>query len=606
MRTWTRLAVGALALAMVAAPLTSTAAVPNTVLYDGFLRSTTGGPAADGQYTFGFALYDSSTAKSAFWQQGGVQLQVKSGQFSYVLGSATGLSAGTLSGKKQVWLGLKVGSEAELPRQQLHSTAFAMTAAVANGVSCSGCVSVAAMKFNDNVNLGNFGLKAKSINANTVTAATVQAQTFVGDGSKLTGIKVPSGSCASGKVVNGINPDGTLKCATTAASLPKDGLDEISNGVLKNQFVETFELPATDKGKPIPDNTGVDLVSTIKIPNIGTTESFFKVTVDLQNSDLSTVSVLLLPANDKKVGITLCDPCGKKNEKVLKTAFPSPQAVKSGSLKAWIGKNPAGSWNLKVSDTQFCVAQLGDTNCDVKAVTDGKLNFWSISTQVLSNAKVQVTGDLIVTGKLIHSSVKPQEAYPLFPKGSAPFLYGYLEDRLQRQYQYGKRYAYAYNVPVTNAGLHEATRQILYGDQYGNVYRQKGGGNYGSSTHDDSQQVLVAFIKNTSNANINHKLYFYYSHQASSSNYAGIALNGKAVWNYSTGSTTSSQTNVTVTFPKNQTSVLVLKTGNRYYTSYGNVRWFRGTIGFYNNSLKLPAGLEFDYERYHNWVINKD
>ena len=418
---------------------------------------------------------------------------------------------------------------------------------------------------------------------------------------------LPDGSCscAAGKVVVGINADGTLKCATTAASLPKDGLDEISNGVLKNQFVETFDMPSADKGKAIPDATGVDLVSTIKVPNIGTTENFFKVTVDLRNSDLSTLSIVLLPPNDKKTGITLCDPCGKKNEKVLKTAFPSPQAVKTGDLKQWVGKNPAGTWNLKVTDSQFCVPQLDKINCDVTNVTDGVLNSWAISTQVLSNNKVQVTGDLIVTGKVILPNTPVTENFPLFPKGSRPFLYGKLEDRMQRQYQYGSRYPNANQVPVTNVGLHQATRQILFADQYGNIVRQLGGVNYGSSTYDDTQQVLVAFIKNTSSSDITHKLSFYYSHRSSSNNYAGIALNGKSVWSYSTGSTNSGQTSVSVKFPKNQTSVLVMKVGSRYYTSYGSTYFYRSVIGYYNNTFKLPAGLEFDYQRYQDWVTNK-
>ncbi len=580
------------------------AAVPSTMLYDGFLRSSTGGPAADGDYTLAFSLYESATAKTPYWQEQGVKLTIKGGQFTHVLGNATPLAAATVAGKAQAWLGITIGTDPELSRQQLHSAPFALQAAIAQGLTCTACVPVSAMKFDDNLDLGTFGIKAKTVAATTITAATVQAQSFIGDGSKLTGIKVPSGACASGKVVTGINADGTLKCATTAASLPKDGLDEISNGVLKNQFVETFDMPAGDKGKAIPDATGVDLVSTISIPNIGTTESFFKVTVDLRNSDLSTLSMVLLPPDDKKTGITLCDPCGKKNEKVLKTAFPTPQAVKTGDLKQWVGKNPAGTWNLKITDAQFCVPQLDKVNCNVTNVTDGVLNFWQISTQILSSGKVQVTGDIIITGKLIQPNLAPVEAYPMFPKGSTPYLYGFVEDRLAGALAYGTYYPYAYNVPVTTAGLHAAAQQIMYGDQYGNIHRQIGGANYGNSTTDRSQQVLVAFIKNETDKPIVHKVHFHYSGRAGSSNYAGIALDGKAVWNYT--SSTASQTSSDVTFPAKHTGVLVLKTGSHYYTGYYNSMFFRGIIGYYNNSLKLPAGLSFDYERYHNWVINKN
>ncbi len=594
-----------LSLPLLVAPATALAAAPTTMLIDGRLTNATGAATSDGDYGLNFALYSSASAQTPFWQEKGVLLKVTGGWFHHVLGSKTALSVAQIGGGAGVWLGMSIGAEPELTRQPVRSLTSALVAATTTSLQCTGCVTPAAMKFSDNVDLGNYGVKAKLVTATTVTAATVQAQSFVGDGSKLSGLTLPSGSCASGMVLIGINADGSLKCATTAASLPKDGLDEISNGILKNQFVETFEMPAADKDKAIPDATGVDLVSTIKIPNIGTTEEFFKVTIDLQNSDLSQLSIVLLPPDDKKVGITLCDPCGKKYEKVLKTAFPAPQAVKAGDLKEWVGKNPAGTWNLKVTDAQFCVPQLDKVNCNVTNVTDGKLNFWSISTQVLSNAKVQVVGDLIVTGKVTLTNPPPQAENSTFPNGSAPILYGWMQDRLHRAVQTSARYVYASNVPQDNDGLHDAVRQVRYADVGGNLMIQRGGQNaYSSTGNDDSQQMLVAFVKNTTASTISKTMYFYYSSQASSNNYASLALNGTNVWSYT--STNSGTASVSVSFPANKTSVLVLKTGARFYTySYRTPGFYRNIIGFYNNSFTFPSGLSFDYARYEAWLLGK-
>lgn len=595
-------AVAALALAIsFIMPAPALAVTPNSMLIEGRLAKADGGATSDGDYGLTFSLYASKTAQTPFWQEKGVLVSVKGGWFHHTLGSKTPLAVGAISTKTAVWLGMNVGAEAELTRQPLRSTTTALVAATTSSLQCSGCVTSSAMKFSDNVDLGSYSLKTKNVTATTVTAVTVQGQSFVGDGSKLSGLTLPSGSCPSGKVLVGINADGTLKCATTAASLPKDGLDEISNGVLKNQFVETFSIPAKDVGKAIPDATGVDLVSTITVPNIGTTESFFKVTVDLQNSDLSQVSIVLLPPNDKKTGITLCDPCGKKYEKVLKTAFPTPQATKTGDLKQWIGKNPAGTWNLKVTDAQFCVPQLDKINCNVTNVTDGKLNSWSLSTQVLSNSKAQVTGDLVVTGKLILPNKVVEETYPLFPKGCVPFIYGSSQDRLGSNYSYVPFHSYAYQVPTSGAGLHALTQRVVYADQYGNFTQQRGGASY--PTYDRSQQYLFAFIKNSTGADISHKLNIRFSSRSSGSNYAGVAVDKKAYYNYTSNSTTT--TTVTVVFPKNHTSVLVLKAGAHQYTSYGNHYYYRSVIGYYNNSFKLPAGLSFDYARYDAWHAGK-
>ena len=111
------------------------------------------------------------------------------------------------------------------------------------------------------------------------------------------------------------------------------------------------------------------------------------------------------------------------------------------------------------------------------------------------------------------------------------------------------------------------------------------------------------FVRNTTSKNITHKVYFRYSGYGNSSNYASMALNGSNVWTY-TGSTVS-HTNVNVTFPANKSSLLILASGSYYWTNYGQVHWMRNWIGFYNNTWKLPSGLEWDYKRYNEWMVSK-
>ena len=239
------------------------AAAPSAMVVEGFLNSTGGGAAADGVYEVTFAIYNVQSGGSAAWSEGPVKVAVKGGQFSHAMGSSKALTAAMLDKLTKAWLGMKVGADPELPRQALHSVAYALIAdtakklacsgcitsgAIAGGaigadkvgftfagaktkggpanlaldVQCTGCVSVSELKIDKDLDLGGNALKAKA-----VAAATVSATTFQGDGSKLTGIKTPAGECkVAGEVVKGINPDGSLKCvkAMDPKPLPADAM----------------------------------------------------------------------------------------------------------------------------------------------------------------------------------------------------------------------------------------------------------------------------------------------------------------------------------------------------------------------------------------------
>ena len=47
-----------------------------------------------------------------------------------------------------------------------------------------------------------------------------------------------------------------------------------------------------------------------------------------------------------------------------------------------------------------------------------------------------------------------------------------------------------------------------------------------------------------------------------------------------------------------------VKLASAHYST-GEIVFYRSVIGYYNNTFKLPAGLEFDYQRYQDWVTNK-
>ena len=269
-----------------AAPVS--AAVPASSWFEGVLTAAGGGPAADGKYKLSMAIYAGEKGGSAAWSEGPVEVQVTGGRFVYRLGATTPMSPAVLGTLPTAWIGVTVAGEAELPRVRLASAPYAIVAAAAGDLACSGCVGVKELKFDGDVDLGANSLKAKNGTfTGDVVASTVTASKFSGDGSALTGIKIPTGSCAkAGEVVKGIKADGSLECVSFNGALPKDGISAISNGALSNVFNDAFSAPA--KGIAIPDNTGSTATSNITVPDIGNVRDL-TIKAKVSNTDLSKV-----------------------------------------------------------------------------------------------------------------------------------------------------------------------------------------------------------------------------------------------------------------------------------------------------------------------------
>jgi subtilisin-like proprotein convertase family protein len=237
---------------------------------------------------------------------------------------------------------------------------------------------------------------------------------FTGNYTDLAGeptVTVAFGSqCGTGLVVKGIKADGSLLCiaAIDPSSLPPDGLNEISNNLLTNQFVDT-----TTGGinVAIPDNNPVGVAAPLSFPDIGIAQAL-NINVDLVNSDLSKVKISVFdPANVEYVLVN-----GGSGSS-LKTSFPDPTKNASGDLTSWVGKNPKGNWYLKVVDTGF-----------LNNATDGKINSWGITIQTLSSKKVQVKGDVYVDG-LIHGKLeKVANVATVRAKGGQTYCAGSFQD----------------------------------------------------------------------------------------------------------------------------------------------------------------------------------
>jgi len=397
------------------------AAVPPLANVDGRLLSAAGGPAADGVYAVAFAVLDGPKG-AVLWSEPAVAITVQGGHFSHALGTIKPLSAG-LAGGGERWLSVQVGSDPALAAVPLRSVWAAFRAEIAESLACTACIGEghidpkALAPFAKTTDLAAF---AKSGDLSAYAKATdlteyvkVNALAKVaGSGSYKDLSDVPKYSnvaisgayadidglpvlakvntaCGTGLVVKGIKADGSLDCVAggvTAASLPGDGLDEVSSGTLTNQFSEVAASSAVPID--IPDATGSGVNDLIAVPDFGLATSI-AVTVDVVNSNIGNVRIRLYdPAGGE---YTVHDQTG--NATSLKATFTAASKLPVGDLSVWQGKNPKGNWSINIADLK-----------GTQGGKDGKLVSWSIAIGLLSTKKVAATSAL---------QLAPQDAAPL-------------------------------------------------------------------------------------------------------------------------------------------------------------------------------------------------
>lgn len=408
---WRQLIAGAIALSALALA-TPSLAVPSTIAVAGHLVTSANGSAADGKYPITFGLYKAEIGGQPVWAEPVAAVTVAGGMFTQILGVATPLDAKLLAGTEPLWLEVKVEPEPPLARVALRSVPYALRAGAAESVDCSGCIAAGALDpavlqpyakgatlakvaFTGNFTDLNGGPDLSAYVKSGELAKVAQSGQYAdlagkpgladvatsGAYADLSGLPVLpkiGTACGSGLVMRGIKNDGSYDCVASLdpKALPADGLDEISNKTLTNQFTDVVANAApVDIADNWPDGSG----DTITIGDVGLVQSL-SVSLDLANSDVATVTVTLTdPAG---VVYTLWDKTSGTGKTIIKT-WPTPDKPVSGDLATWVGKNPKGAWKIKVIDAGV-----------LNNKTDGKINSWSISLGTLSAKKVAATAVL--------------------------------------------------------------------------------------------------------------------------------------------------------------------------------------------------------------------
>ncbi|MCO4761218.1 MAG: hypothetical protein KC502_06925 [Myxococcales bacterium] len=254
---WIRKLVLGLLATLLALPSVASAAASDTIRLQGRLTTNGGGPAPDGDYGLTVSLYGNKTDTKALAEYVYVGVKLKNGIFTISVGKNGKLDTTNIVNGKVGWVGVKVGSDAELPRMAIHKVPYAISANVASSLKCTGCVKASQMdaailtgvtkqintvkttldtKFSkaDAAHAGALksldtkltaatGANKKAIAGLTTkvgTKADDAAISKVGKTGQYADLKnapkptLANQTCAVGKVVVGIDANGKVKCAT--------------------------------------------------------------------------------------------------------------------------------------------------------------------------------------------------------------------------------------------------------------------------------------------------------------------------------------------------------------------------------------------------------
>lgn len=360
------------------AAVPATAAPPLQMPIQGVLRDNAGLVVSEGTFAMTFALYaaegDSDPVWTESWPPGGEScavapagcVAVQGSAFAVLLGTHVPLDPQTFAVAPELWLGVRVEGDPELPRRRLGSSAYALHAATAGqaaGLACSGCVDEGALGFPAAAGDVHGGSALHALSAATAEALDCQGCVPMG----ALGDDVKAAIAAAGPVGPG--------------DLPHDGLDEVSNGTLTNHFAIT--AASTDTPKPVPGFWFELTESKLQVPDLGVTTSF-SVTVSITHPQPEQLVVVLTPPSGLGTPVTL-HALGPGTPGGLSGTWPTELTPAAGSLDQWVGTNPKGEWTLGVKD-------------ELPPGDDGTLQSWSLSFDYLSAKVVEATGDLSVTG----------------------------------------------------------------------------------------------------------------------------------------------------------------------------------------------------------------
>jgi hypothetical protein len=155
-------------------------------------------------------------------------------------------------------------------------------------------------------------------------------------------------------------------------------------------------------------------------------------------------------------------------------------------------------------------------------------------------------------------------------------------------------WAYSFATAAQLSSDKEVLRALFTQKGYGGANALVYADNYVQYSHPYSCKVALALfrVKNSTASSIAWTPYFWYTAYSGYNKLASVALNGVNLWTSNGGPGTLSA-NVVVNIPASRTSTVVFVSNASLPAGVSGFFVQTTLLGFYNNSLALPAGLQF-------------
>jgi hypothetical protein len=214
----------AIIIAFIIIGTTASAAVPNTLSWQGTIKDSNGDN-LDGNFNFTFSIYDVSTGGTALWSETHSSVPVSDGLVSVILGKITPIN---LLFGGQYYLGISINAGAELPRIEMSSSAYAFRAKSAEIAS--------------DVETGTIegGLGAGHIVPNTIKGTDLGAQQI--DTRELKDNSVTSSKIGIGEV------SGNKGTAGPHIEVSSIGYVDLADDAVRSDIIMDGEVKADDIG----------------------------------------------------------------------------------------------------------------------------------------------------------------------------------------------------------------------------------------------------------------------------------------------------------------------------------------------------------------------
>jgi hypothetical protein len=200
------------------------AAIPASLTQQGRLLDLAGG-GVDADVAFVFTIYDAPTAGTALWTETQT-VTVDQGYFSARLGETTAFGATLFDGSKTLYLGVKVGTDAEMaPRQAITSVPFAFHAKEADHAAAADSATTATNATHaataDTATSATAANTATNAN-NATTVTSIASNITQANSSATAGTAAVTAACPSGykAIAGGCNGNGALMVSSFVKNAP--------------------------------------------------------------------------------------------------------------------------------------------------------------------------------------------------------------------------------------------------------------------------------------------------------------------------------------------------------------------------------------------------